>query len=236
MKIEVDHILKTLKKELSVLKITYKDIADKLEMSESGIKKLLNGNDIKLDRLINICDLCKISFSELMKKAEVEVPFKQFTQKEEDYFLENHNSYFFYLSLERHQFNFQEVLTKMKVSRKIGEKNLKDLIKIGILKRDEKVIRGKYEGFPRIEGKALASLSNTRFEEVFFSRLEEYRLKGKYKGLYGRGSFYCRPEQMENLKKDIEDLIVKYSTDEGGEEYQYLIGMLEEPYFNFLRS
>ncbi len=236
MKLEVEHILVTLKKNLSLRKITYNDVSKALGMSESGVKKLLNGTDIKLEKLIAICDFFKIPFSDLVKNSESEISIKEFTRKEEDFFLENHDLYFFYLCLERYQFDFHKVIKKMKISKVKGNNYLKSLLELGVVDKRDGDLRGKYEGYPRVTGQALASLANSKFEEAFFNKLKDYRLKGKYKGCYGHGSFYCDPERIDELRKDIEDLIVKYATDEKGQEYQYLIGMIEEPYFNFIKS
>lgn len=124
----------------------------------------------------------------------------------------------------------------MKITKKLGNQFIKKLVNVGVLLVKDGELRGKYEGYPRVTGQALASLSNSKFEEAFFNKLKDYRLKGKYRGAYGNGSFYCHPEKIDELRKEIENLFVKYATDEADSEYQYLIGMIEEPYFNFMKG
>lgn len=67
---EHQYYLKTLKVFLKRNGINYQALAKELKMTESGIKKMLNGKDISFRRLIEICKVLNITPSQLMKDAE----------------------------------------------------------------------------------------------------------------------------------------------------------------------
>ena len=62
-------ILATLKTALKGSKMTYRGLAEQLEMSESGVKKMLNGSDVSLGRLLQICDVLQVPLSEVVASS-----------------------------------------------------------------------------------------------------------------------------------------------------------------------
>ena len=48
-------VIKVIKTELKKNKITYSQVAQRLEMSEAGVKKLFNKDDISLKKIELIC-------------------------------------------------------------------------------------------------------------------------------------------------------------------------------------
>ncbi|MCW8127128.1 helix-turn-helix domain-containing protein [Microbulbifer halophilus] len=58
-----------LKQVLKAQGIRYRDLADLMQTSEPTIKRLFQDQDCKLSRLIDICDVLGISFSDLMELA-----------------------------------------------------------------------------------------------------------------------------------------------------------------------
>lgn len=67
-----DAILSALKRALKAKEVTYKDLADHLKLSESGVKKMLTAKDLSLSRLMEICDWLGISAADLVGLAEKE--------------------------------------------------------------------------------------------------------------------------------------------------------------------
>ncbi len=63
-------VSKTLKHLLKQEQLTYKVIAEKLEMSEANIKRIFASNSFTLERLEQICDLLKISLADLFAVAQ----------------------------------------------------------------------------------------------------------------------------------------------------------------------
>ena len=54
---QISQISNTLKQLLRQHQITYKDIAEKLNMSEANIKRIFSTNSFALDRLEQICEI-----------------------------------------------------------------------------------------------------------------------------------------------------------------------------------
>jgi transcriptional regulator with XRE-family HTH domain len=65
-------ILETLKSILKKKKVSYRELANGIGMSESGLKKLLTAKDISMNRLSQITSFLGISLTDLMALAEEE--------------------------------------------------------------------------------------------------------------------------------------------------------------------
>ena len=61
-------LLNTLKRELKAQGITYADVATRLELSESSIKRLLSGSKLSLDRLEQLSQLVGMEISDVVQK------------------------------------------------------------------------------------------------------------------------------------------------------------------------
>lgn len=63
------YIVDTLRAHLKARELTYKDLADGLELSEVSVKRLFTGADIGLDRLEQICQFLQIELADLFKAS-----------------------------------------------------------------------------------------------------------------------------------------------------------------------
>ncbi|MCP4390808.1 MAG: helix-turn-helix transcriptional regulator [Gammaproteobacteria bacterium] len=66
-------LIDALKQELRRQRITYKQVAQALELSEASVKRLFAGRFFTLERLDRICELMNMSFSDLVRQVEKEV-------------------------------------------------------------------------------------------------------------------------------------------------------------------
>jgi transcriptional regulator with XRE-family HTH domain len=64
------YVFQVIKKALKNRGITYQELASELNLSESGIKKLLTGKDISFQRLDQICRFLAIPLSEVIRAVE----------------------------------------------------------------------------------------------------------------------------------------------------------------------
>ena len=62
-------LISVLKEELKSARITYADLAQKLGMAESSVKRMLAKGDIPLTRIDAICSALKIDFAELAQRV-----------------------------------------------------------------------------------------------------------------------------------------------------------------------
>ena len=66
---QTSQLIDTLKRELRKQRITYRQVASALELSEASVKRLFAGRFFTLDRLERICELLNMSFSELVRQS-----------------------------------------------------------------------------------------------------------------------------------------------------------------------
>ena len=69
---QVAALLKMLKRELKACDMTYADVADRLELSESSVKRLFSESKLSLDRLESLCQLVGLEISDLVQKMASE--------------------------------------------------------------------------------------------------------------------------------------------------------------------
>jgi transcriptional regulator with XRE-family HTH domain len=62
-------LIEVLKDELKAANITYADLAERIGMSESSVKRMFSKRDMPLTRIDDICLACKITFDELARKV-----------------------------------------------------------------------------------------------------------------------------------------------------------------------
>ncbi len=67
---EHSQYLNAIKKALKARGLSYADLARKLKMTESGIKKMLNAKDISFRRILQICDALDILPGQLFSLSE----------------------------------------------------------------------------------------------------------------------------------------------------------------------
>jgi len=62
-------LMKTLKRELKARGFTYAEVARRLQMSESSIKRLLSGDSLSVARLESLCEIAGMDFADLVRKT-----------------------------------------------------------------------------------------------------------------------------------------------------------------------
>ncbi|MEQ1657309.1 MAG: helix-turn-helix transcriptional regulator [Hylemonella sp.] len=73
-----------LKKELKAAHLTYADLAKKLDMAESSVKRMLARGDMPLSRIDAICRALKLDFGELARRvADAQPLLAELTQQQE---------------------------------------------------------------------------------------------------------------------------------------------------------
>jgi Helix-turn-helix. len=69
---QIDQFLSALKRSLKAKNILYRDLAKALKLSESSVKRILSSKSLSLDRLEEICRVADLSFSEVVRTANLE--------------------------------------------------------------------------------------------------------------------------------------------------------------------
>lgn len=97
-------LFNTLQSLLKQRRLTYRDLAEHLKMSESGVKKLFASRDCALSKLSDICDFLSVSMDELFAAAaRPPIPEVTLTEAQQVFLLNNPGCFAFYwlLTIER---------------------------------------------------------------------------------------------------------------------------------------
>lgn len=99
---ELQAILKVVKKILKSRKLNYKDVAKDMGVSEISVKRLFSGENASLKKLLLICDLLNISLLEVAAIAKEDNKTEYILNKGQDqFFFENPRLYALFIDLYR---------------------------------------------------------------------------------------------------------------------------------------
>lgn len=68
---EISQIIATLKRQLKLQGLTYRDVAAALDLSEPSVKRLFASEQFTLDRIVEICSLLGFTLAEVAQEAQV---------------------------------------------------------------------------------------------------------------------------------------------------------------------
>lgn len=109
-------LINALKKELKRRGITYKDLAETLELSESAIKQMFANGNFSLQRLDRLCDFLEIDFQELASLAsERREEIEQLTIEQEERLTSDPQLLLVAYCVVNH-WSFEQILSKYQIS------------------------------------------------------------------------------------------------------------------------
>ena len=87
---QINQVVDTLKSLLKAEGITYKKLAECLEMSEANVKRMFSQNSFTLERLEHICEVLSISLADLFALSQKHAEkISQLTSEQEEKLLSN---------------------------------------------------------------------------------------------------------------------------------------------------
>lgn len=106
-------VTRTLKLILKRKKIRYHELAQQINLSESGLKKILNATDANFSKLSIICAAIDISLTDLLQEVETLAYVEaKFTKEQEKFFFHNKNFFYFYWLLVVERNDLAEIRSK----------------------------------------------------------------------------------------------------------------------------
>lgn len=84
---EYQFAVQSLKAVLKAQRITYRELAKRVGLSESGLKKILGGRDGSFQRLASLCKEVGVSISELLEAQREKLLPITFTEEQQSFFL-----------------------------------------------------------------------------------------------------------------------------------------------------
>lgn len=163
-------------------KITYEDVAEKLECSVPTVKRILGPEELTLSRLLELCDLLSINLGDLQtligeEKSEEE----KFTPAQENFLVKN-SSYFAYLMKLFDSKTPKQIAETYGLNQRSNDKYLIGLEKNELIKvTGAGKVKPAFKGMPSLGQGALAKAYFKSFIQVgaeFFIRFIHESLSG----------------------------------------------------------
>ncbi|MCZ8253313.1 MAG: helix-turn-helix transcriptional regulator [Hylemonella sp.] len=122
-----------LKKELKAAHMTYADLAQKLDMAESSVKRMLAKGDMALSRIDAICRALKLDFAELARRvADAQPLLAELTQAQEKAVVADKKLLLVAICV-LSQWTLEQITTAYRLTEAEGVKYLAQLDRIGII-------------------------------------------------------------------------------------------------------
>jgi transcriptional regulator with XRE-family HTH domain len=176
---QIDQFLGALKRTLKAKNILYRDLAKSLDLSESSVKRILSSKSLSLERL-EICRIADISFSEVVKAANLEDGNQVLVlaEDQEHALAENARLLHYYMML-HDGLTAQKIEKEYQITRAESQKFLFQLDRLNLIElhpRDK--VKFKKQGFLRFRrdgpvGKALFEQTKSRYLAYEF-KSEDY--------------------------------------------------------------
>lgn len=126
-------LIDELKRELKAANLTYADLATKINMSESSVKRMFSQRDMTLSRVDELCRAMKIDFAELARKvADAQVLVQELTHDQEKALVNNKNTLLIGICC-LSQWTFEQITTSYKISEPECIKALTQLDRLGVI-------------------------------------------------------------------------------------------------------
>lgn len=211
-RIEVSSLQTTLKGILSKKKIRTHDIASALNISLATAKRLLNSNDLSLNRVIQLCELADISFDQLIEinQSMQLQTYKNYSQCQEE-FLSKHPLHFLILSDLRANSELGTIAKNLQISINSLDSYLIDLEEEGFIKKTNRGYEAIIEhGADWIRGGPLW----TKFLPPLLTKFCEHFITNGYQDKNSFFDFASRKLSKNTLKQykiELDQLSRKYA-------------------------
>lgn len=136
-----------LKRLLRQKKITYRQLAPKVGMSESGLKKMFTAKDISLVRLSDVCQVLGINLSDLLAEIERGGENYQYTfsTQQENYFLKDKLGFRVFWKLVYERLSPEDIRLHYQLNNRAMGSVLQKLVSLKLVK-----LRGSKVKVPRV--------------------------------------------------------------------------------------
>lgn len=207
---EIEVIISNIKKIMKANKYKYKDLADHLGMSESGVKKLLNAKDFSLNKLTEIAEFFNLSLAELIESSKDEEYITHKLDGEiETFFVNNWDHFCFYWLLVAELTPLETILKDYQLSLEHVEKYLFKLDALNIIQyhSKDKIVVNTPESLQwGKDGPLVKKMLSSWCKNVFEDSIKKNHIDGRRVGLFSvRMSQQTREDFDVEFKKFLMD-------------------------------
>lgn len=126
-------LVDALKRELKSAAFTYADLAKKIKMSESSVKRMFSQREMTLSRIDEICRALKIDFADLARAvAEAQVLVQELTHEQEKALVDSKHTLLVGICC-LSQWTFEQIVSSYKISEPECIKALTQLDRLGVI-------------------------------------------------------------------------------------------------------
>jgi DNA-binding Lrp family transcriptional regulator len=126
-------LIEVLKDELKSAGITYADLAERIGMSESSVKRMFSRRDMPLTRIDDICAACKLTFDELARKVADAAPLvSELTLEQEQAVVKDAKLLLVAISC-LSQWTFEQIVSEYQISEAECVARLTQLDRLGVI-------------------------------------------------------------------------------------------------------
>lgn len=210
---DFEYVREEIKSLLKTRKIKYDYLASRLGLSESGIKKMLNSNDLSFNKISAILNVADVNVSEFFQTMEQSKPVeKSLTQKQEDFFLKNRDAYNFFYQLLSVDLDWKVLKERHGLTQKSIEKYLLMLDKIEVIElHPGNVVQSQYAGNCKLTYsmslvKAVVDSKHRNFLD--FVHIPNEKFKGRKHVV--NGTLKLSSQSASDFNKALRDVVAEY--------------------------
>ncbi|WP_199611092.1 helix-turn-helix domain-containing protein [Flocculibacter collagenilyticus] len=207
---QIKQITATLKHLLKQQHLTYKDVAEHLELSEANIKRVFANEQFSLQRLEQICELLNLSLCDLFSLCEQQQPLlSQLTPEQEKELIDNKKLFLVAVSV-RDGWQFNDIITQYEIEE---HECIRLLARLDKLKMIQLLPNNQYklliaQDFRWIPGGVLERFINQQVIGKFlsgdFNQPDSFRFY--LRGNYSDATIALVRRRLEQLTKEVAQL------------------------------
>lgn len=208
---QTEPIYAVLKSMLKKRRITYADLADMIDSTESSIKNIFHKRSLDLNKLAIICEALEITLMDLFEaSANFEEGEFSFSEEAETYMVESPSHYNFFSEIYFGRKSLRTVQTEHKLSNTSIDKYLKDLEDLGVIERGSErnfrflcrgQLRWRHKGpwmqkhYKKVSTKQAETICDEHAKEESWSNF---------------GLIHLSEKEFETMKYDMGEVVDKY--------------------------
>lgn len=130
-----EKVVEAIKASLRAKGWTYQQLASRMGLSESGLKKAMTSGDLSLSRLFRICEICELNAAELLSMADQSaIAAVELSREQEEYLMKNPKALRLYWRLKVDGMSRAEFQKRYQVPREETTQILSKLERVNLLK------------------------------------------------------------------------------------------------------
>lgn len=206
------YVLKALKSAIKARGLTYREIGNRISLSEAGMKRLMNAKDISLGRMMELCRVIDVPVSDILEMSQtIDTETQHFSEEHASLFLKSPLLLKIYYKARVEQLTTQEIQKALRLSKRKLEQSLLVLENADLLK-----LKNGFEIVPfekpgvwwRDLGQAFVSFRKD-FTEDMARQLSDSKPQTGYYPIY---HLFLTDDSRKEMARDLDDLIEKYLT------------------------